>query len=85
MLGASPVKCGDLQIGGRHKHARLLAGILMGELAEKIGCTEAMNSNIENGRVVPSPSPPMLQHLVQALGRDPSSIFGSDRNSSLRA
>ena len=69
----------DLQIGGRLKHARLLAGIRMRELALAVGCTEGMISKIERGRVVPSL--PMLQRLVEALERDLSSFFGSDPNS----
>ena len=72
-------KRADLQIGGRLKHARLLAGILMRELAVKVGCTESMVSKIESGRVVPSL--PMLQRLVEALDRDLASFFGSDPNS----
>ena len=66
----------DLQIGARVKHARLLAGIRMRELASKVGCTEGMISKIENSRVVPSL--PMLQRLVEALGRDLPSFFGSN-------
>ena len=69
----------DLQIGGRVKHARLMAGIRMRELAVKVGCTESMISKIESGRVVPSL--PMLQRLVSALERDLSSFFGSDLDS----
>jgi transcriptional regulator with XRE-family HTH domain len=66
-------------VGARLKHARLLGGILMRELADKVGCTESMVSKIESGRVVPSL--PMLQRLVEALGRDLASFFGSDPNS----
>jgi len=66
----------DLQIGARLRHARLLAGVRMRELAAKVGCTEGMISKIENARVVPSL--PMLQRLVEALGRDLPSFFGSD-------
>jgi transcriptional regulator with XRE-family HTH domain len=76
---AAPAPRDDLQIGGRLKHARLLVGILMRELAVKVGCTESMISKIESGRVVPSL--PMLQRLVAALERDLSSFFGSDPNS----
>ena len=65
-----------LQIGARVKHARLLAGIRMRELAQKVGCTESMVSKIESGRVVPSLQ--MLQRLVAALDRDMASFFGSD-------
>jgi transcriptional regulator with XRE-family HTH domain len=66
----------DLQIGARVKHARILAGIRMRELAEKIGCAESSISKIERGHVVPSL--PMLQRIVEALGRDLSSFFGAD-------
>ena len=59
----------ELQIGGRLKHARLLTGIRIRELAVKVNCTESMISKIENGRVVPSL--PMLQRLVEALGSRP--------------
>jgi transcriptional regulator with XRE-family HTH domain len=68
-----------LQIGARVKHARLLAGIRMRELAEQVGCTESMVSKIEAGRVVPSLQ--MLQRLVVALDRDMASFFGSDLTS----
>lgn len=66
----------DLQIGARVKHARMLTGIRMRELAEKIGCAESTISKIESGHVVPSI--PMLQRIVEALGRDLSSFFGAD-------
>lgn len=69
----------DLQIGARIRHARLLTGIRMRELAERVGCTESMISKIENGHVVPSV--PMLQRLVEAVGKDLSSFFGTDLNS----
>ena len=72
-------KGGDLQIGARVRHARLLSGILMRELAEKVGCTESTISKIESGRVIPSL--PMLQRLIEALNRDFSSFFGADLNS----
>jgi len=66
----------NLQIGARVKHARIIAGIRMRELAEKIGCAESSISKIESGHVVPSL--PMLQRIVEALGRDLSSFFGAD-------
>jgi transcriptional regulator with XRE-family HTH domain len=76
---AAGAKRNDLQIGGRLRHARLLAGVRMRELAHKVGCTESMVSKIENGHVVPSL--PMLQRLVEALDRDLPSFFGSDPGS----
>jgi len=68
-----------LQIGARLKHARMLAGVLMRELAAKVDCTESMISKIESGRVMPSL--PMLQRIVEALGRDLASFFGSEPES----
>jgi transcriptional regulator with XRE-family HTH domain len=66
----------DLQIGARLKHARLLGGVRMRELAQRVGCSEGMISKIENARVVPSL--PMLQRLLEALDRDLQSFFGSN-------
>ncbi|MCW1838852.1 cupin domain-containing protein [Prosthecomicrobium hirschii] len=76
---SSKQKSNDLQIGARVKHARILAGIRMRELAEKVGCTESSISKIESGRVIPSV--PMLQRLVEALDRDLASFFGADISS----
>jgi transcriptional regulator with XRE-family HTH domain len=72
-------RSGDLQIGPRIRHARRLNGILMRDLAARVGCTESMVSKIENGHVVPSLQ--MLQRLVEALGLDLSAFFGADPNS----
>lgn len=69
----------ELQVGARLKHARLLEGIRIRELAERVGCAESMISKIENGKVAPSLT--MLQRLVEALNRDLSSFFGTDINS----
>jgi transcriptional regulator with XRE-family HTH domain len=73
------IEAGRLQIGARLKHARILAGVLMRELAAKVDCTESMISKIESGRVMPSL--PMLQRIVDALGRDLPSFLGSDPSS----
>ena len=69
----------ELHVGARLKHARLLEGILIRELATRVGCTESMISKIENGKVEPSLQ--MLQRLVEALNRDLSSFFGADIDS----
>ncbi len=69
----------ELQIGARLKHARLLEGIRIRELADRVGCAESMISKIENGKVAPSLV--MLQRLVEALNRDLASFFGADINS----
>jgi transcriptional regulator with XRE-family HTH domain len=69
----------ELQVGARLKHARHLEGILIRELAERVGCAESMISKIENGKVAPSLI--MLQRIVAALNRDLSSFFGADIDS----
>lgn len=69
----------ELQVGARLRHARLLEGIRIRELAERVGCAESMISKIENGKVAPSLT--MLQRLVEALNRDLASFFGADINS----
>ncbi|HSI41040.1 MAG TPA: cupin domain-containing protein [Xanthobacteraceae bacterium] len=74
-----PSRRNELQIGARLKHARLLEGIRIRELAERVGCAESMISKIENDKVAPSLT--MLQRLVEALNRDLSSFFGADINS----
>ncbi len=66
----------DLRIGPRVKQARILAGIRMRELADQIGCAESSISKIESGRIIPSL--PMLNRIVQALGRDLASFFADD-------
>jgi transcriptional regulator with XRE-family HTH domain len=68
-----------LQVGARLRHARLLQGMRIRELAEQVGCAESMISKIENGKVAPSLT--MLSRLVEALGRDLSSFFGVDIDS----
>ena len=68
----------ELQVGARLRHARLLEGIRIRELAERVGCAESMISKIENGKVAPSLD--MLRRLVEALNRDLSSFFGADIN-----
>ncbi len=75
----SEAKPDELQVGARLRHARLLEGIRIRELAERVGCAESMISKIENGKVAPSLT--MLQRLVEALNRDLSSFFGADINS----
>ncbi|MEC9342328.1 MAG: cupin domain-containing protein, partial [Pseudomonadota bacterium] len=69
----------ELQVGARLRHARLLEGMTIRELAEQVGCAESMISKIENGKVAPSLT--MLQRIVLALKRDLSSFFGADINS----
>lgn len=63
-----------LQLGARVRHARLLKGLRMREVADQVGCDESMISKIEAGKVLPSLA--MLNRIVTALDRDLSSFFG---------
>ena len=64
----------QLQVDARIRHARILKGMRMRDLAEAIGCDESMISKIETGKVVPSLL--MLTKIVKALDRDMASFFG---------
>ena len=60
--------------GARIRHARILKGMRMRDLAAAVGCDESMVSKIEAGKVMPSLA--MLSKIVGALDRDMASFFG---------
>ena len=64
----------QLQIGARIRHARILKGMRMRDLAKEVGCDESMISKIEAGKVTPSLA--MLNKIVTAVDRDMASFFG---------
>src|SRR5882757_4386367 len=64
----------QLQVGVRIRHARVLKGLRMRDLAERVGYDESMISKVEAGKVMPSL--PMLNRIVTALDRDLASFFG---------
>jgi transcriptional regulator with XRE-family HTH domain len=63
-----------LQVGARIRHARILKGMRMRDLALAVGCDESMISKIEAGKVTPSLV--LLDKIVVALDRDMASFFG---------
>jgi transcriptional regulator with XRE-family HTH domain len=65
---------GHLQVGARIRHARILKGMRMRDLAVAVGCDESMISKIEAGKVTPSLV--MLDKIVVAVDRDMASFFG---------
>jgi transcriptional regulator with XRE-family HTH domain len=65
---------GHLQVGARIRHARILKGMRMRDLAVAVGCDESMISKIEAAKVTPSLI--MLDKIVVALDRDMASFFG---------
>ncbi len=69
----------QLQVGARIRHARILKGLRMRDLADTVGCDESMISKIESGKVIPSLA--MLNRLVTALDRDLASFFGLEIDS----
>jgi transcriptional regulator with XRE-family HTH domain len=63
----------DYKIGPKLKHARLLKGLTLLELAETVGCSESMLSKLENQKLSPSIS--FLHRLASALGTSIAELF----------
>ena len=72
--GGRDTDAAHLQVGARIRHARILKGMRMRDLALAVGCDESMISKIEAGKVTPSLA--MLNKIVVALDRDMASFFG---------
>lgn len=68
---------GDLEIkvGLRLKHARLVKGLRLRELAHSLDCSESFLSKVENDRVRPSLA--MLHKIVGALGMNIPQLFSA--------
>jgi len=63
----------DMDIGVRLKHARLVKGLRLRELAEALDCSESFLSKVENDKVRPSLA--MLHKIVGALGINIPQLF----------
>lgn len=75
----SPPPQGDdieIRIGAKLRHARLVNGMRLKDLAERAGCSESMLSKIENERVVPSLT--TLHRLCKALNLGVSALLHGD-------
>jgi transcriptional regulator with XRE-family HTH domain len=72
--GRGDSEAAQLQVGARIRHARILKGLRMRDLAAAVGYDESMISKIEAGKVTPSLA--MLNKIVVALDRDMASFFG---------
>lgn len=57
---------GELYIGAKLKHTRLLRGMRLVDVVEKAGCSESLLSKIENNKATPSLS--LLHRLSGVLG-----------------
>ncbi|WP_205520865.1 cupin domain-containing protein [Propylenella binzhouense] len=63
----------EYHIGSKLKHARLVRGHTLKELAEIVGCSESMLSKLENEKLTPSIS--FLHRLASALGTSIAELF----------
>ena len=61
-------------IGRNLRHARLVAGLTLRELSERVGCSESLLSKIENERAVPSLLQ-MLHRVVKSLDTSIGLLF----------
>lgn len=61
------------RVGVKLKHARLMRGLRLKDVAEIVGCTEGLVSKIENGRANPSIN--MLHRIAGAVGANIAVLF----------
>lgn len=57
---------GELNIGSRLRHTRIMRGLTLKELADQADCSQSFISKLENGKV--NPSFAMLHRLAGVLG-----------------
>ena len=69
---------GEFRIGSKLKHARLIKGHTLRELADIIGCSESMLSKLENEKLTPSIS--FLHRLASALDTSIAELFAESDN-----
>lgn len=62
-------------IGRNLRHARLVAGLTLRDLADQVGCSESLLSKIENERAVPSLQ--MLHRIVKQLDTSIGFLFAN--------
>jgi len=65
----------NIRIGAKLKHARLLMGLSLSELGQRVGLTEGFLSKLENGRSQASLA--TLHKLVRALDTNMSALFAA--------
>ena len=63
----------EIRVGLRLRHARMMRGLRLRELAEQVGCSESLLSKIENDKVTPSLS--MLHRIGDRLGLTVGQLF----------
>lgn len=65
----------EIRVGGRLKHARLVKGLTLKQVATTADCSESLLSKIENGRTFPSL--PMLHRIAAALDTNVAALLAS--------
>jgi transcriptional regulator with XRE-family HTH domain len=68
----------ELRIGSKLKHARLLQGRTLKDLADIVGCSESMLSKLENDKLTSSIA--FLHKLANALGTSIAELYSEDDN-----
>lgn len=79
-LSASDDKPSSSALGLRLRHARLVTGLTMLQLAQKADCSESLISKIERGSATPSLA--MLHRLATVLGSNISTLMSEETPSS---
>lgn len=68
-------------IGARLRHARLLKGLRLKDVAAQVGCTEGLVSKIERDKA--SPSLKLLHRLIGVLDTNITALFAAERMETL--
>ena len=67
---------GEVRVGPKMRHTRLLKGLTLKQLADAAGCSESLLSKIENGRA--NPSLKMIHRVATALGMPVAGLFQAE-------
>ncbi len=72
-MTATEVPAPDIRIGVKLRHARLVRGLRMSDVARRVGCSESLISKLEHDKA--KPSFVMLHKLVAALETNVAYLF----------
>jgi transcriptional regulator with XRE-family HTH domain len=71
----------SIRFGKRVRHWRLVKGLTLKDMAQRVGCSESLLSKVENDRATPSLS--KLHKMAGVLDRNLSDILGSGESESV--
>lgn len=66
----------DFRLGTKLRHARLVRGMRLKQVADAAGCSESLLSKIENGHA--NPSVQMLHRIANVLGANFNALFAGN-------